>query len=140
MNSLPSDYNWQEYIYLNSDLTGMTEIDAYYHYTGYGRFENRKYKFDLPILFNWKEYIKINLDLNHITNEFEAKKHYIDFGKLENRKYSFINKEQIINKKFDYIEYITLNKDLNLFNKQDAINHFINCGINENRVYNYFGI
>ena len=140
MNSLPSDYNWQEYVYLNPDLTGMTEIDAYYHYTGYGRFENRKYKFDLPILFNWKEYIKINLDLNHITNEFEAKKHYIDFGKLENRKYSFINKEQIINKKFNYIEYIELNKDLNSFNKQDAINHFINSGIAENRVYNYFGI
>jgi hypothetical protein len=140
MNSLPSDYNWQEYIYLNPDLTGMTELDAYYHYTGYGKYEKRKYKFDVPILFNWKEYIEINPDLNHITNELDAKKHYIEFGKPENRKYSFINKDQILNKKFDYIEYIELHNDLNSFNKQDAINHFINYGINENRLYNYCSI
>ena len=140
MNSLPNDYNWQEYVYLNPDLTGMTELDAYYHYTGYGKFENRKYKFDLPILFDWKEYIEINPELNHITNEFDAKKHYIDFGKLENRKYSLINKAQILNKKFDYISYVELNNDLNSFNKKDAIQHFIHYGINENRIYNYYSI
>jgi hypothetical protein len=140
MNSLPREYNWLEYVYLNPDLTGMTELDAYYHYTGYGKFENRKYKFDLPILFNWKEYIEINTDLNHITSELDAKKHYIDIGKSENRKYSFINKAQILNKKFDYIEYIELNNDLNSFSKKDAINHFIYYGINENRVYDYYSI
>jgi len=140
MNLLPNDYNWKEYIYLNPDLSEMTETDAYYHYTGYGKNENRKYKFDLPLLFNWKEYIEINPELNYITSEFDAKKHYIDIGKSENKKYSLINKAQILNKKFDYIEYIQLNKDLNSFNKQDAISHFINYGINENRKYNYYSI
>ena len=57
MNSLPNDYNWQEYIYLNPDLTGMTENDAYYHYTGFGSHEKRKYKFDIPSNFNCNEYV-----------------------------------------------------------------------------------
>jgi hypothetical protein len=57
MTLLPSDYNWQEYVYLNPDLHGMNENDAYHHYIGYGANEKRKYKFDIPSNFNWNEYV-----------------------------------------------------------------------------------
>ena len=132
MSSLPYDYNWQEYIYLNPDLTGMTENDAYYHYIGFGANEKRKYKFDTLSNFNWNEYVEKN-NLN-INNEFDAKKHYYE------NKLVIFNKKQILEKKFNYIEYVESNHDLISFNKLDAINHYNNYGYKESRKYILYNV
>ena len=132
MNSLPNDYNWQEYIYLNPDLQGMNENDAYYHYIAYGINEKRKYKFDIPSNFNWNEYIENN-NLN-INNDFDAKKHY-----YENKTIIF-NKKQILEKKFNYIEYVESHNDLISFNKHTAITHYTNYGYKECRKYILYNI
>ena len=132
MNSLPNDYNWEEYIYLNPDLQGMNENDAYYHYTGYGAHEKRKYKFDVPSNFNWNEYVENN-DLN-INNKFDARKHY-----HENKTIIF-NKKQILEKKFNYIEYVESHNDLTSFNKTEAIKHYTNYGYKESRTYILYNI
>jgi hypothetical protein len=132
MNLLPSDYNWEEYIYLNPDLQGMNENDAYYHYTGYGACEKRKYKFDVPTNFNWNEYVENN-DLN-INNKFDARKHY-----HENKKIIF-NKKKILEKKFNYIEYVESHNDLSSFNKEDSIKHYNINGYKESRTYILYNI
>ena len=132
MNSLPNDYNWQEYIYLNPDLQGMNENDAYYHYIAYGINEKRKYKFDIPSNFNWNEYIENN-NLN-INNEFDAKKHYYE------NKLVIFNKKQILEKKFNYIEYVESHNDLISFNKHTAITHYTNYGYKECRKYILYNI
>ncbi len=132
MTLLPSDYNWQEYVYLNPDLHDMNENDAYHHYIGYGANEKRKYKFDVPSNFNWNEYVENN-DLN-INNVFDARKHY-----HENKKIIF-NKKKILKKKFNYIEYVESNNDLISFNKAAAIEHYNIYGYKESRTYILYNI
>lgn len=43
----------------------------------------------------------------------------------------------LIPKDFNYLQYIILNNDLKYFNEEEAISHYINYGINENREYKF---
>jgi len=47
MPTLPGDFDWKQYLYLNQDLTqNCSYEEAIHHYLNYGCYENRKYKFD----------------------------------------------------------------------------------------------
>ena len=52
MKGLPTNFNWVEYLNLNPDVKRVfkTEQGAINHYLKYGRFENRKYYLEKPIL------------------------------------------------------------------------------------------
>ena len=54
MNKLPDNFDWNNYLLLNTDLKFTTEEQSNSHYLGYGINENRIYKFD------WIKYIKEN--------------------------------------------------------------------------------
>ena len=89
-DNLPYDFNWKDYIQINSDLAHLSEIEAKNHYKNYGYKENRKYKYEnIPDDFNWKDYIEINSDLTHMS-EIEAKVHYENYGYKENRTFTKI--------------------------------------------------
>ena len=52
MKGLPTNFNWVEYLNLNPDVKRVfnNEQGAINHYLKYGRFENRKYCIEKPIL------------------------------------------------------------------------------------------
>ena len=52
MKGLPTKFNWVEYLNLNPDVKRVfnNEQGAINHYLKYGRFENRKYCIEKPIL------------------------------------------------------------------------------------------
>ena len=52
MKGLPTNFNWVEYLILNPDVKRVfnNEQGAINHYLKYGRFENRKYCIEKPIL------------------------------------------------------------------------------------------
>jgi hypothetical protein len=54
MKGLPTNFNWVEYLKLNPDVKRVfnNEQGAINHYLKYGRFENRKYCIEKPILNN----------------------------------------------------------------------------------------
>ena len=143
--SLPEDFDWEAYIYLYDDLNGIifTYEEAYYHYLGFGKEENRIYKYNIPNNFMWKEYFFLNKDIqetdiyknlinknDNIQLEKYAKKHYTLYGYNENRRYRF---DVPLN--FNWEEYILLNSDLQGLNEIDAKIHYISFGKNEGRKY-----
>ena len=101
--------------------------------------------------FNWEKYINKYLDLNHIENKDEAWRHWDNHGKNENRDFFFYDdclqeenklmnlKENFNNflhmkKNFDWLKYITDNKDLSCFlDKDQAWHHWVLHGHRENR-------
>ena len=104
--------------------------------------------------FNWEKYINTYVDLQHIKLKNEAWKHWNIHGKNENREYFYVDKTYLYNddenkliqlkenfnnilklkKKFDWIKYITDNKDLsNFLSKEQAWHHWILHGHRENR-------
>jgi len=95
MTNIPNDFNWKEYISLNSDLNHIKDKKtAKNHYLSYGINENRPYKYKLPSDFNWKAYISLNSDLNHITTEKMAIEHFLKYGifyKKMYKKQNYIN-------------------------------------------------
>jgi len=91
--------------------------------------------------FDWDFYIKNNPDLANITNKNDAWMHWIKYGIYENRLSNNINDKTIIDndkdkdkESFDWEFYIRNNHDLsNITNKDDAWEHWIKYGKNENR-------
>ena len=60
---LPKDFDWNNYLLLNTDLTFTKEEDCKNHYFNHGINEDRKYILDIPDDFDWKIYLEINPDL-----------------------------------------------------------------------------
>jgi len=57
-SSLPNDFNWITYLFLNSDLVDKLirdPISAMRHYLKFGEKEKRKYKYVLPDKFSWQQ-------------------------------------------------------------------------------------
>jgi hypothetical protein len=80
------DFDVNMYRLLNDDLKNMIDAELKIHYSLFGKYENRSYKFDLPQDFNAFEYQLLNEDLKHM-NELELKIHYVISGKNEKRIY-----------------------------------------------------
>jgi hypothetical protein len=107
-NTLPLDFDWKEYVYLNEDVKNNEEY-AIRHYKKYGIKEKRIYKIDKTIIpndFDWTCYIELNKDLK-IKDEKNAIIHYIRYGINEKRKYKNDMYDEydntIINGIYDYI-------------------------------------
>jgi len=86
--SLPYNFNFEVYKYLNKDLAHLNNEELRIHYLSYGIKECRKYS--LENTFDINAYRMLNDDLKHFNN-IELLKHYVDFGIKEGRKCSFDN-------------------------------------------------
>ena len=153
-NEPDSDFDVKIYKELNKDLQYLTDGEAIYHYLTYGINEKRKYiKKDkkkekdiiifngLPTDFDPILYKELNKDLKNLNDE-EAIEHYLMHGVNENRCYKkkkSKKKNIILDKKlpneFNATVYKKLNKDLQHFNDEEAIEHYLIYGINEKRDY-----
>ena len=151
-NGLPTDFDPILYKELNKDLKNLNDEEAIEHYLMHGVNENRCYKKKkskkkniildkkLPNDFNATLYKKLNKDLQHFNDE-EAIEHYLIYGINEKRDYKKKEKKNIIildnglPSDFDTTLYKKINKDLQHFNDEEAINHYLIYGINEKRKY-----
>ena len=138
-NLLPNDFNIELYKLLNEDLKDMNNNELKLHYLKYGIKEGRKYKFELPKDFDIENYKLLNNDLKNMS-KIELKLHYMNYGIYENRSYKLLD---TINKNiklelpqdFNIDIYRLLNNDLKDLTNTDLVNHFINYGIYEDRIY-----
>ena len=107
--------------------------------------KNKKIIIDnrLPNDFNPILYKKLNNDLQHFSDE-EAINHYLIHGINEKRLYKKKNKDkkkkEIITfnglpTDFNPVLYKELNKDLQHFSDEEAIEHYLIHGVNEKRKY-----
>jgi hypothetical protein len=164
-NRLPNDFNPILYKELNKDLQHFNDEEAIEHYLIHGVNEKRSYKKNknkdrkrrqkkeitifngLPTDFNPILYKELNKDLQHFNDE-EAIEHYLIHGVNEKRSYKKNkNKDRKRRQKkeitifnglptdFNPILYKELNKDLQHFNDEEAIEHYLIHGINEKRKY-----
>jgi hypothetical protein len=112
MNNLPYNFDWKNYLFLNSDLTFTTEEECKTHYLGHGINENRIYLLNLPEDFNWKMYLELNPDIaENCSDKYNAISHYIKYGKNENRKYVTNLKDEfreLCSNNINYIRHIEL--------------------------------
>ena len=159
---LPDDFDPEIYKNLHKDLKNMGNIDAINHYINFGKREKRNYKknnkknnkkskefknnlkyYNEPDSdFDVKIYKELNKDLQYLTDG-EAIYHYLTYGINEKRKYIKKDKKKekdiiIFNglpTDFDPILYKELNKDLKNLNDEEAIEHYLMHGVNENRCY-----
>jgi len=127
--SIPIDFNFEHYKFLNNDLQNMTDEELNYHYINYGCKEGRKYSMTLPKDFNSTEYKLLNNDLEHM-NDNELKFHYINYGYKEERKYKISLPDD-----FDLDHYKFLNNDLIDMNYDQLKIHYINYGCYNNYIY-----
>ena len=150
-NGLPTDFDPVLYKELNKDLKNLNDEEAIEHYLIHGINENRYYKKKekskkknimldkkLPNDFNATLYKKLNKDLQHFNDE-EAIEHYLIYGIYEKRYYkkkkSINILDNVLPSDFDPNLYKKLNKDLQHFSNEEAINHYLMHGINEKRKY-----
>ena len=124
-------YDWDRYLEENPDLINNgidTNIDAYNHYMKYGKKEGRNI---VP---------KVNLRINEIYHEDD---NYISDEENNNfilKKYNLDIDNKIYNIDNDF--YCNINKDLlkniNIDNKINILNHFLNIGLEKNLPYSKY--
>jgi hypothetical protein len=116
-----NNFNWNNYLLLNTDLHFKNEQDAKKHYLKYGINEKRQFIIKLPSDFNWENYLALNPDvLEKCKDKFSTINHYLKFGLAENRKYLINYKEEfrkICLNNINYIRHI----DLPDFNKNSEL-------------------
>lgn len=134
INSFPKDFDWKNYVNINGFLID-NKFDALHHYSCFGIYENRPYKYDqvseIPNDFYWKEYISFHPDIKHL-NEFQAIGHFRVNGSKEKRRYKYDIPDD-----FNYEEYLFLNEDLSFSNIIDCRKHYFFYGKKEKRRYKY---
>jgi len=92
----------------------------------YDNFDSKKYLDNYPDLIQ-----------NGINTKDKAFDHYMKYGRIEKRIF-YKYHDNLIPTDFNWLDYINLNRDLiNITNENDAIYHYLNHGIKENRIYNY---
>lgn len=86
--------------------------------------------------FHSKLYYNLYVDLreNNIDTDIKLRHHWIHNGIKEKRIGTIKDFIQIYN--FDYKYYIELYPELKIKNELDAVNHWINYGFNEKKIYN----
>lgn len=91
-NLLPKNFNWQEYLRLNPDVSKVSNTKAFAeeHYLKHGSKEGRSYvapivttsSEQLPKDFDWREYLRLNPSLLKMgINENFARNHYLSSGR-----------------------------------------------------------
>ena len=149
---IPPDFNYLIYKEINPDIDSeLDEKDAMIHYLTSCKKDNRIYKYlteGLPEDFDYRIYKELNYDLRCL-NEEQAKHHYLKCAKDDGRIYSKtqLNDKQVLKDNkyityylppdFNYQIYLEINPDLPLFNKTEAIDHYLKYGRNECRIYKY---
>ena len=148
-------FNWELYIHIfNLDVELYnTKYKTLLYYIEYNNSDIYDiYFFDKNLYkdydnFDWEFYISLYNDLKNLNIDSKKKAyfHYIIFGKNEKRlinkninyEYKFENNIYKINyNNFNWESYINYNNDIvNINTKESAFLHFIQHGINENRVY-----
>ena len=147
------NFDWQKYIKNNSDLNYIkTKKEAWFHWLNYGKYENRIIYYverenteenieenTEKKIFDWESYINNYEDLKNIKTKEEAWNHWIKHGKNENRTFDKIVLNECDNTEFtdfDWKTYINNYEDLkNIKTKEEAWNHWIKHGKNENRTF-----
>lgn len=113
-----------------NEFENFSDDEIINHYKNYGINENRIYSFqnfnDIFPFFSLEDYIYFNKDLINFKTDIDYLKHFYFSGQFENRKYSIND--------FDIIFYKLFNKDLLFSSDKEYINHYLNYGINENRL------
>ena len=118
-------FDWERYILKNNDLqinVIMTQQDAWNHWINNGQKEKRDFfvKNESSLQIE-----NVNKNMVYFMN------YYID-------KYSDLKGEEEKKKDFDWVLYICSNPDVfinGVRNEVDALNHWINIGVKENRVH-----
>lgn len=143
MNDIPEDFDSDEYVKINKDLSYLNlnhffvEYKSkrnYYeilnHYIKHGVDEKRLYKYILPNDFDLLAYKKYNPDIEEQNDDW-LKWHYSLYGCNEKRLYKNLE----IPEDFDVLEYLYLNKDLYKMSIGQIEMHFFEHSKNENRLY-----
>ena len=144
-DKLPIDFNSTIYKEKYNDLHKLNNNDLIIHYLNQGILEKRDYKNTLPPIpldklpsdFNVSDYKKLNKDLGNLSDN-DAISHYLNHGIIENRTYKNILPHTNLDKlpsDFNVLDYKKLHKDLGNLSDNDAISHYLNHGIIENRTY-----
>ena len=116
--NFPEEFNYYDYLFLNPDIANLgTPKIILKHFLFNGIRENRNIYKDLKD-FDWNLYCILNeLDFK---NKYQAEYHYIKYGKNMN-----LLTSELLPPYFSVENYIKCNPELQLFNKLDAIKHFI---------------
>ena len=134
-------FDWKLYLEFYKDLHKdyKSNWEAYKHYMNHGIHEDRKiFPLNKIIIehFNWdifdsKFYIEFHNELN-LKNNYEAIQHFKKIGAQQNKLHS--TKHSHLYYHYDWNKYIFDYEDLNHMNKKQAFCHYIQYGINENRI------
>ena len=130
------DFNWYEYLFENNHLFEklLNKRDCYIHYLMYNIQNKQNYnKKKLPKEFHWLFYKKFYKDLSKMKNENDIFRHYIFKGIEENRYEWYEMYKNLIH--LDEKKYKLENPDLEEFNKEQLIYHWLEHGIYEERVF-----
>ena len=144
------NFDWEEYIKNYRDLkeAGIdTKEKAIEHWINYGKKEGREIVFTNFENFDWEQYIKNYSDLREsgIDTKQKAFNHWMKHGKNEGRSFKnifYITDTNLINfDLFDWMDYVYNYNDLKkagIDTKEKAINHLVNHGIKEGRIFKYY--
>ena len=125
--NFPEEFNYYDYLLLNPDIVSLgTPKVILKHFLSTGIKENRNIYKELKD-FDWNLYCILN-ELE-FKNKYQAEYHYIKYGKNMN-----LLTSELLPPYFSVENYIKCNPELQLFNKLDAIKHFIKY---DRENYNY---
>jgi hypothetical protein len=130
------DFNWFEYLYEHKHLFEQlnNKKACYIHYLLFNIQNKQNYNTrQLPKNFHWLFYKKFYKDLSKLKNEKDLFKHYIFQGIPENRYEWYEMYKNLIY--LDEEKYKLENPDLDTFNKEQLIYHWLEHGIYEERLF-----
>ena len=141
--------DWEQYIDNYDDLkeSGInTKEKAIEHWIKYGKNEGRDIKlinYEQFEKFDWEQYIDNYDDLKEsgIDTKEKAIYHWTKHGKNEGRTFENINNHSLNLELFDWEDYINNYNDLKkkgVDTKEKAIEHLVNHGIKEGRIFKYY--
>ena len=84
LQSLPEDFDAQDYLRLNPDID-TKQMSPEMHYKLHGQSEKRHYKIQVPHDFDAANYLRLNSDIPCELQDAEL--HYTKHGSAENRRY-----------------------------------------------------
>jgi O-antigen biosynthesis protein len=143
IENLETDFDWQFYLDYYKDLCNLTTAQqAYEHWIVYGQFEGRfaslsalksyleQKRAEIPADFDAEGYWVLNPDIrNMLSNQrygaLQITEHFLRHGRYEARLYQ---------SEFDWKFYIEFNNDLGLSTYEEAYDHWLEIGSDENRV------
>ena len=127
-NKLLNYFDYNYYISKYPDLKLLNEESCLNHLINHGFDEQRIFCKELEN-YNYEKYLLNNPSCENCTPS-EVCLHYLEIGLKEHKL-----KEQKLLKYFDYNYYISKYPDLKLLNEDSCLNHLINHGFDEHRIF-----